>query len=598
MPTDNKTEEPAVLVENDSSYVDLDDMPDMDELLSGDKAADYAEGVLVTGKVVDKRDGGVMVDFGFKSEAFVRRDEFANWTELGEGDEITAILEELEDEDNMPLLSVERARQEEAWRQFTGKCKEGDKVDGTVRKRVKGGLIVDVGVEAFLPGSQVDTAPVRNMDDLIGTTHVFKILKITSDRRNVVISRRELLEEQKGKQRAKLMGEILPGQLRSGKVKNITDFGAFIDLVGIDGLIHITDLSWGRISHPSEVLNIGEEVETVILDVDHVKQRVSLGLKQKSPDPWELVDERYPVESRITGRVVNVMPYGAFVEIEPGVEGLIHVSEMSWTKRVTRASDILAPGQEVEAVVLDIQRDAKKISLGLRQTMENPWEQAAAKYPPGTQIEGRVRNMTSYGAFIEIEEEIDGMVHVSDMSWTRKINNPAEVLKKGDTVQAMVLDVDPKQRRVSLGIKQLADDPWSRIHELFQADMKVKGTVSKLTSFGAFVQLDHDIDGLVHISQLSDERVNKVRDVLKVGDEVEARVIKIDAGERRIGLSMRPPQAQEPGPARKRRPEPAGRDGGGDGLKPGANMVDVGDLIATAMEEAKESQAEEEQADE
>jgi len=553
---------------------ELDDLPSMDVLLEQDNSAQYGRGTIVTGKVVEKRDGGVIVDIGFKAEGYVPKDEFSDWEGLGLGDEIRALLEEIEDDESMPVLSVEKAILQEAWNKFTEAFDEGSVVKGTIKFRVKGGLMVDVGVDAFLPGSQVDLGPVKNLDDFVAREFDFKILKINRERRNIVISRRELLEEEKARKRAVLMAEIFPGQLRKGTVKNITDFGAFIDLHGVDGLLHITDMSWGRVSHPSEMVTVGDDVELLILDVDRDRDRVSLGLKQKSADPWDSVEEQYPSGSKIKGRVVNVMPYGAFVEIQEGVEGLIHVSEMSWTKRVTRASDIINIGDEVEAVVLDIQRDSKKISLGLRQTMENPWEVVARNYPPGAKVVGKVRNMTSYGAFVEIQEDIDGMVHVSDMSWTRKINKPQEVLKKGDEVEAVVLDIDPSQQRISLGMKQLQEDPWSQIDTLYKIGNMVKGTVMKLTSFGAFVELDQGIDGLIHISQLSAERVEKVKDILKVGDELEARVIKIDQEERRIGLSLK-----------------AGQDIDADAfdlkiedLRPGEHMVDVGDIFNSALE--------------
>ncbi len=568
---------------NPPTILDLSSATDMEALLGEDQCADVEEGAVVTGTVVDKNDSGVTVDIKFKSEGFVPREEFPDWEGVKTGDEVRAVLEEIESDDGLPLLSVEKAIFQEAWEKFMAKYEEGSVANGVVKRRVKGGLMVDVGVEAFLPGSQVDTSPVRNMDDYIGREFEFKILKINKDRHNVVISRRELLEEEKAKLRSQILEEIEPGQLRQGIVKNITDFGAFVDLHGIDGLIHITDMSWGRISHPSEMVEIGEDIEAVILEVDREKERVSLGLKQRTADPWDAVEVKYPVGSTIQGRVVNVMPYGGFVEIEEGVEGLIHVSEMSWTKRITRASDVLQVGEEVEAVVLDIQRDAKKISLGLRQTMENPWEVAAEKYPPGTKIAGKVRNMTSYGAFVEIEPEIDGMVHVSDMSWTRKINNPAEILKKGEEVEAVVLEINPDQQRISLSIKDMTNNPWDQIDQLYQIGDNVKGRVTKLTNFGAFVELDHGIDGLIHISQISDERVNKVRDVLNVGDEVEAKVIKIDPEERRIGLSMRSSDVSNMG-------LPSGDLGGDGSLRPGEHMVDMGDLLDGALDGALDEQ--------
>lgn len=564
-------------------FVDLDNMPSMDELLGGDKSSGFAEGTIVEGKVVEKRDNGIMVDIGFKAEGFISKEEVPDWDTIAVGDSVKALLEKIEDEDNTPRLSIEKARLQEAWETFIGKYDEGKVVKGLVKYRVKGGLMVDVGIDAFLPGSQVDLGPVKNMDDFIGKELEFKILKVNKDRRNIVISRRELLEEAKAMQRAELMAEMLPGQLRKGTVKNLTDFGAFVDLHGVDGLLHITDMSWGRVSHPSEILSLGQELEVVILDVDRNKERVSLGLKQKTEDPWDSVEEKLPVGTRIKGKVMNIMPYGAFVQIEEGVEGLIHVSEMSWTKRITRASDVLQPGQEVEAVVLEIQRSSKKISLGLRQTMENPWEVVAREFPPGSRVKGKVRNMTSYGAFVEIKDSIDGMIHVSDMSWTRKINNPGEVLKKGEEVEAIVLEIDPKAQRISLGLKQLSEDPWQTIDKFYKVGDRVKGRVAKLTSFGAFVALDHDIDGLIHISQLSDQRIERVRDVLKVGDEVEARVIKIDSNERRIGLSLREPVETE-----QAAPQPAQKSDAYNGddrpLRPGENMVDVGDVISDALE--------------
>ena len=562
------------------AFLELADMPSMDELIGTDDSSPiFSEGSIVKGTVIEKRDSGVIVDIGYKAEGFIPKDDFSDWKSINAGDDVKAILESVEDEIyNMPLLSVQKAEQKQAWDDFVAGHSEGTVKKGTIRHRVKGGFIVDIGIDAFLPGSQVDVVPIRDLDELVGKEYDVKILKINTDRKNIVVSRRELIEESKARQRAAVMSEILPGQIRKGIVKNITDFGAFIDLNGVDGLLHITDMSWGRISHPSEMLAVSQEVEAVILDVDREKERISLGLKQKVTDPWDAVEERYPVSTRVNGKVVNVMPYGAFVELEVGVEGLIHISEMSWTKRITRATDILNVGDEVEAVVLEIQRDAKKISLGLRQAMENPWETAAVKYPPGCKIKGKVRNLTSYGAFIEIEEDIDGMVHVSDMSWTRKINNPSEILSRGDEVEAVVLGIDAEQQRISLGVKQLSEDPWENIDGVFTVGKKVSGTVRKITNFGAFIKLDHDIDGLIHISQISDERVDRVRDYFKIGDAVEPRVIKIDKQERRIGLSLKEPQEQPVVEVKAEKVEPA------NNLKPGEQMVDVGDIFNSAIE--------------
>ena len=522
-------------------FVTLENMPSMDDLLGkiDSSTKDYIEGKLISGIVVEKKDNGALIDIGYKAEGFVPKDEFKDWANVEIGLEIDVLLESIEDENNMPEISVQKAELQKSWDGLIDERNEGDVIKGLVKYRVKGGLIIDIGVDAFLPGSHVDIGPVRNLDDFLNKEYDFKILKINIDRKNIILSRRELLEEAREEQKEALLKEIVAGDIRKGVVKNITDFGAFIDLNGMDGLLHITDMSWGRISHPSEMLSIGDEVEVMILDIDNEKRRVSLGLKQKSKDPWEKIKERFPVETSIKGKVVNIMPYGAFVEIEEGIEGLIHVSEMSWTKRITRASDVLMVGEEVEAIILDIQPEAKKISLGLRQTTENPWEVIAKKYPINSTVNGKVRNLTSYGAFVEIQDDIDGMIHVSDMSWTRKINNPAEVLKKGDEVEAVVLEINPEQQRISLGIKQLHEDPWERINDLFKIDDLVKGKVTKITSYGAFVELVNGIDGLIHITQLSDKKVNRVKDVLNLGDEIEAKVIKIDTDERRIALSMR-----------------------------------------------------------
>jgi small subunit ribosomal protein S1 len=404
---------------------------------------------------------------------------------------------------------------------------------------VKGGLLVNIGVEAFLPASQVDIIPPRNLMAYVGNAYDFKVVKINLERQNIVLSRRELIEQERSERRAKLLAEMMPGDIRKGTVKNLTDFGAFIDLNGLDGLLHITDMSWGRIGHPSELLKAGQEVDVVVLDINREKERVSLGLKQKMANPWDDIENKFPVGSTVKGRVVNLVPYGAFVELEPGVEGLVHVTELSWTKRIAKPADVLKADQEVEAVVLGINRDEQKISLGIRQLEANPWDSAPERYPAGTQVKGKIRNLTSYGAFLELEEGLDGMIHVSDISWTRKVNHPSEVLKKGDEVEAVVLEVDRVNQRISLGMKQLGVDPWDQIDQFYKVGDLVTGQITKLASFGAFIGLLHDIDGLVHISQISEDRVEKIKNVLKVGQEVTARVIKIDKAERRIGLSIK-----------------------------------------------------------
>jgi small subunit ribosomal protein S1 len=569
------TEETKNLSVEPVSYVDLDNMPSMEDLLNDAAKSEFVEGSIIEGAIVEKRNDGALVDIGYKAEGFVPAAEFRNWANAKIGDKIDVFLEEIENENSMPEISLQKAYSIKSWNKITQENEEGGIVKGLMKHRVKGGIIVDInGVEAFLPGSQIDIGPVRNMDDYIGQEYDVKILKINHERRNIVVSRRELLEEDLRDKRSTLLQEMAVNQVRKGLVKNITDFGAFIDLGGVDGLLHITDMSWGRISHPSEMLEIGQEVEVMILDIDYDKERVSLGYKQKTENPWEKVEEKYPVGTSIKGRVVNIMPYGAFVELEDGVEGLIHVSEMSWTKRVTKAGEVVSVGEEVEAVVLDIDKDNKKISLGLRQKERNPWEVLAEKYPVGSKIKGKVRNMTSYGAFVEIENDIDGMIHVSDMSWTRKINNPSEVLKPGDEVNAVILDINPDQQRISLGLKQTEEDPWENINDLYKVGDLVTGKVTKITAFGAFVELSHKIDGLIHISQISKDHVERVKDVLNIGNEVEARVIKVDNDERRIGLSIKAAKedfSEEELKVAEQEYSAA--------LKPGDEMVDMGEVF-------------------
>jgi small subunit ribosomal protein S1 len=497
------------------------------------------EGAIVPGVITEIRQNEVVVDIGGKAEGVIPASEFGDLGDLQVGAQVEVILEKLEDRDGNPIISYDLAQQKKNWENILQKCSEGSVVSGRVKTKVKGGLIVSIGVDAFLPASHIDIQPPKNLDQYLGQTYDFKVLKINQDRKNIVLSRRELIEEQRQQKRRNLLESIQPGQIRKGVVKNITDFGAFIDLDGMDGLLHITDMSWGRISHPSEMLKQGEEVQVMIIEVNREKERVSLGLKQTTKNPWDDIEHKYPVGAKVRGKVVNLVPYGAFVEIEPGVEGLVHITEMSWTKRITKPSELLKVGQELDAVVLGIQKEEQKISLGLRQLEPNPWDMVRHNYPIGARVRGKVRNMTTYGAFIELEEGIDGMVHVSDMSWTRKVNHPSELLKKGDEVDALVLDVDPQQQRISLGMKQLTPDPWTEIDNFFRIGDVVQGTVTKITSFGAFVELANGIDGLVHISQISEDRVDKVKDVLKPGQQVTARVIKIDRDERRLGLSIK-----------------------------------------------------------
>ncbi len=499
----------------------------------------FAAGEIVKGTIIEVRPKEVLVDIGYKSEGVIPLLEFEEPQAAKVGDEIDVLIEKLEDKEGMVVLSKEKAEFKKNWDRILTICNEGGKVSGKVKAIVKGGLIVNIGVEAFLPASQIDIIPPKNLTVFVGNTYDFKVVKINQERQNIVLSRRELIEQERNERRAKLLTEMMPGDIRKGTVKNITDFGAFIDLNGLDGLLHITDMSWGRVGHPSEILKVGQEIDVVVLDINKEKERVSLGLKQKLANPWDTIDQKYTVGQRVKGKVVNLVPYGAFVELEPGVEGLVHVTELSWTKRIAKPSDVLKQDQDIEAVVLAINKEEQKISLGIRQLEANPWDMAQEKYPPGTKIKGKIRNLTSYGAFIELEEGLDGMIHVSDISWTRKINHPSEVLKKGDEVEAVVLEIDKVNQRIAVGIKQLAEDPWADIDKYYQVGDLVTGKVTKLASFGAFIGLQHDIDGLVHISQVSEERIDKIKNVLKVGQDVTARVIKIDKSDRRIGLSIK-----------------------------------------------------------
>src|SRR5277367_1177051 len=540
----------------------------------------FATGQIVKCIVIELRPKEVLVDIGYKSEGVVPGNEFDDIKLVKIGDEVDVLIEKLEDKEGMVILSKEKAEFKKNWDKILTICNEGGTIVGKVKAAVKGGLLVNIGVEAFLPASQIDIIPPKNLAQFIGNSYDFKVVKINQERQNIVLSRRELIEQQRNDKRVKLLTEMTPGDIRKGTVKNITDFGAFIDLNGIDGLLHITDMSWGRVGHPSEILKVGQDIDVVVLDINREKERVSLGLKQKLSNPWENIDAKYQVGVRVKGKVVNLVPYGAFVELEPGVEGLVHVTELSWTKRIAKPSDVLKQDQELEAVVLGINREEQKISLGVRQLEANPWDKAMDKYPAGTKVKGKIRNLTSYGAFIELEEGLDGMIHVSDISWTRKINHPSEVFKKGDEVEAVVLEVDKANQRISVGVKQLTIDPWSNIDHYYKVGDLVTGSVTKLASFGAFIGLKHDIDGLVHISQVSEERTDKIKNVLKVGQEVTARVIKIDKGERRIGLSIKA-AAYSP---EQLKAEQAILDS----LKPGEDLVALQHAFDAADETAKQ----------
>ncbi len=509
---------------------------------------EIAPNKIIEGRVLRIEGDNVLVDVGYKSEGTIA---LAEWEE-GEdppqvGQRLKVLIEEVEDlqggmteSGGMITLSKRKAEKIEAWLKVMETVHENDVVTGVVTRKIKGGLLVDIGVNVFLPASQVDIRRPADIGDYIGRTIQCLVLKIDEARRNIVVSRRALIEAERAEKKAQLLSTLKVGQLRKGTVKNLAEFGAFVDLGGIDGLLHITDMSWGRISHPSEMLGIDEEVEVMVLHIDLEREKIALGLKQKMPSPWENIEQKYPVGSAVKGTVVNVMTYGAFVKLEEGIEGLVHISEMSWTKRINHPNELVHIDDEIEVVVLGINKEKQEISLGMKQTQENPWDKVAERYAPGTLVKGKVRNLTNYGAFIEIEEGIDGLLHVSDVSWTRKISHPSEVVEKGQEVECKVLSVDQNRRRIALGIKQLHEDPWATdIPARYQPGQIVKGTVTKLTNFGVFVGLENGLEGLLHISELADHKVDSPEDVVKVGDEIEVKILRVDCEERKIGLSRK-----------------------------------------------------------
>ena len=502
---------------------------------------------IVEGRVLRVEGDLVLVDVGYKSEGTIPLNEWAEGEELPlPGQIVKVLIEEIEDmsagldEAGMISLSKRKAEKIEQWQKVMETVHEGDVVTGLVTRKIKGGLLVDIGVNVFLPASQVDIRRPPDIGDYINRTIQCLVLKIDEARRNIVVSRRSLIESERAEKKSRLLRELEVGQIRKGTVKNIAEFGAFVDLGGIDGLLHITDMSWGRIGHPSEMVAIDQEIEVQILHIDREKEKIALGLKQKTASPWDNVEEKYPVGSRIKGTVVNVMSYGAFVKLEEGIEGLVHISEMSWTKRISHPNELVHIDDEIEVVVLGINKTKQEISLGMKQTQENPWDKVADRYPPGTPVSGVVRNLTNYGAFIEIEEGIDGLLHVSDMSWTRKISHPSEVVEKGHRLECRVLSVDQQRRRIALGLKQLHEDPWaSDIPTRYQPGQIVRGTVTKLTNFGVFVGLENGLEGLLHISELSDHKIENPDEVVKVGDEIEVKILRVDVDERKIGLSRK-----------------------------------------------------------
>ncbi|HEY7411667.1 MAG TPA: 30S ribosomal protein S1 [Vicinamibacteria bacterium] len=520
---------------DDEEYERLLDMYDV-------SFRNFAEGEVVRGVVLQVSESEVIVDVGYKSEGIIPIEEFRDENgkvTIKPGDTVDVLLEKTEDKEGYVVLSKEKAEKMKVWDEVERAYQERRVVTGRVIERVKGGLAVDIGVRAFLPGSQVDLRPVRNLDSLKGQELRMRVIKVNKKRGNIVLSRKAVLEEENASRKQETLGTLEEGKILVGAVKNITEYGAFVDLGGIDGLLHITDMSWGRINHPSEVLNVGDEIKVVVLKFDRESERVSLGYKQLKIDPWTTATIKYPVAARVKGKVVSLTDYGAFVELEEGVEGLIHVSEMSWSKKVKHPSKILAVGQEVECQVLGIDQEAHRISLGLKQVESNPWQELVEKYPIGARLKGKVRNLTEFGAFVEVEEGIDGLIHISDLSWTKRVKHPSEILKKGDVVEAVVLNIDAENQRLSLGLKQLATDIWDEFFAHHKVGDQVEGKIVRLTNFGAFVELAEGIEGLVHVSELDEKRVDKPEDAFKPGDVFPMKIIKVQEAEKKIGLSIR-----------------------------------------------------------
>jgi len=538
-----------------------------------DTLKDFVQGEVVRGHVVSVSEDKVLVDINYKSEGVISRSEFPAGVEINVDDEFDVFIEETEGEEGMPVLSKTKADRIKNWTKVQRAYDGDDVVEGKIVRRVKGGLKVDVsGLDAFLPASQIASRPVGDLDRFIGESWTFKVIKLSRRRRNIVLSRRKLIEEEQAKEKEKLLSTLEVGLTIQGEVKNITDFGAFVDVGGIDGLLHVSDMSWGRVRHPSDAVSVGQVLEVKVLSFDKETERISLGLKQKVPNPWIGVEDKYPVHTTVTGRVVSMTDYGAFVELEEGVEGMIHVSEMSWTHRVRHPSDVLEIDQEVEVMILNADSEHEKIALGLKQITPNPWEELAEKYPPGTVIEGEVKNLTDYGAFVEVEDGIDGLLHVSDLSWTRRVNHPSEMVAKGDRIKVSVLSVDPEREKVSLGLKQLERDPWLDAGEELHIGDHIEVSISKLVSFGAFATLDNGIEGLIHVSELAKERVAKPEDVVSVGDVVNVKVITFDPVQRKIGLSVKE-YTRDIEEEDKRK----------YGVQPGGETVSVGEIVGEAV---------------
>ncbi len=548
--SDNESQESSAEMSSEDSLESAIDTLENEEDITMESMMDiyeesfkrFEEGEVVTGKIISVDKDFVLVDIGYKSEGQIRIQEFRD--EEGNvaaevGDTVEVMVEWWDEEDEVVVLSKEKAEKIKVWDEIKNAYEDNNIVEGVIVSRVKGGFSVDIGVTAFLPGSQADLRPIRNLDEMVGETFNFKILKFNRKRSNIVLSRRVILEEEREQKRQDTLTSIHEGKVVEGVVKNITEYGVFVDLGGVDGLLHITDISWGRVKHPSELFSVGDPITVKILNLDLEKERVSLGMKQLTEDPWTKAQEKYPVGSRINGRVVSLTDYGAFVELEEGIEGLIHVSEMSWTKKIRHPSKIVSVGEEVEAVVLDIRPESRRISLGMKQTVPNPWDVISQKYPVGTTIEGKIKNITDFGIFIGIDEGIDGLVHISDISWTKRIKHPGELYKKGDVVQAVVLDIEKDSERFSLGIKQMQPDPWKTVEERYEVGSEITGTITNVTDFGIFVELEEGIEGLVHVSEISKEKIKTPVGKFNVGDVITAKVMNINSEERRIGLSIK-----------------------------------------------------------
>jgi len=573
----NIDDEVATMVE---SAIGLEAANDPLTLIKKDDTQDLVPGNIVKGHVSSKAGDDFIIELGLKSEGILEHSEFDEPENVIMGQEVRVFLEDVEGDTGMVRISKRKADRIINWEAIMKSKKENDPVSGKVTKKIKGGLLVDIGVPVFLPASQVDIRRPGEISDWIGRNIDAVILKIDEERRNIVISRRKLIEIQREELKKKTMEALEVGKVIKGTVKNIADFGAFIDLGGIDGLLHITDMSWGRINHPSEILKIDQEIEVKVLQVDKDKEKIALGLKQKDASPWENIEAKYPVGSTHEATVVNIMSYGAFCKLEEGVEGLVHISEMSWTKRINHPSELVSADQKVNVKVLEINKDKQEISLGMKQVEENPWERVAEKYPPGSVVSGKVRNIANYGAFVEIEEGIDGLLHVSDLSWTKKIGHPSEILKKGEEVQAVVLSVDQEKQRIALGLKQMQEDPWQTVIPAnYRPGMVVKGHVTKIANFGVFVELEQGLEGLLHISEIADQKVEKPEDIVKVGQEVDVKILRVDSDERKIGLSLKRAQwAQEEEKREEVRAERSKAKGLKGGLEGGENTTGLGDL--------------------